>query len=165
MSYIALAPQPGARDPALGPDEVGPGLYPGETALALDSGECVAVSVTPRWLENNAGVAFQAWARWIEADGATKLIDGQHVETAFTHTGSATEVADRTVAALAKEMLLIVLGETATRITIDDGAGGSMEVDLIPLGEQVRLNVSIRRAIACAEAAAAAGDPATLLGL
>lgn len=160
MSFTLITPQPAPRSSALDYDDVGPGLYAGETALELDTGDLVAVSVESQWLENGAGVAFKSCARWINADGSTRLCPNDcHIETNASHTADAVSVQAHGVAALGKEMLLLVLGEEPTLITID-----GEEVPIIGWSADVRLNASIRHALACS-AETGTSDPATLLGL
>lgn len=142
MGYTRIHEQPASRDPALAYEERGPGLYTDETAYALDGGEKVAVSVASRRLENGGGVVFQAWARWIEPDGTTKLdADGQEVETTFQHTADAGMVDNLTIPVIAKEMLLAVLGEPATTRELD-----GEKIPLVAWGNDLRLDVSIRNA-------------------
>jgi hypothetical protein len=140
MSYELLDPQPELRAEDLAWEKAGPGLYDdGEVALRLDDGTIVAVSVTPRWLENGGGVAFAAYARWIDEDGATHLDPhGQHTETVMTDNVPAPEIERLTLPAIARELLLAVLGEPATLI---DGR------PLLAWSDEVRLNASIRKAI------------------
>lgn len=161
MGYSKADPQPGARDAALAYEDIGPGLYPDETAVKLDTGELVAVSVRPEWLANGSGVALRGWARWIDADGRTHLCpSGQDVELEFCHTASAVDVAAHGVPALAAEVLKLLLGEEPAEVEIDDGTA-----PLIGWSPEVRLNASIRHAITSVAATKTASDAGALLGL
>jgi hypothetical protein len=143
-------------------DERPAGLSDGEAAIMLDGGQMVAVSVTSRWLENGAGVAFLASARWIEADGRTlSCPNGQPVRTEATHNADPHTVRVHGVDAIAKELLLAVLGEPQT-ILERAGEGGGFEAPMLMHGDQWRMNASIRHAIDAA-AATAPRHAATLL--
>lgn len=171
MSYTKLEPQPPLRDPALAYEEPGPGLYDdGEVALRLDSGHYVVVSVTPKALENGAGVAFLAVARWTAKDGTTRL-DGhrQHVERQFTDSAPAKRLSEigkgdlaAGIAAFGREMIHALLGEPPTMRTLD-GSGESLP--LVPWDDEVRMNVDIRIAIAVAAESDPRAPAAEMLGL
>lgn len=163
MSYTLLNPQPGPRDAELDWNDAGPGLYPDESALTLEDGTLVAVSVVPKWLENGAGVAFTGWARWMNEDGSTRLCEhGQHIESSVSYTASAPQVAELGVPAIAKELLLVLLGEPLTQQTLDDDT----DMDLIPWSPEFNLNASIRHAITAVEhTGPVAINPANILGL
>lgn len=103
MTYTITSPQP-------------PGLQPGETAVTLDSGETIAVSVTLTPQTNNAPSHIDAVARQINADG-TAVLDtaGSAVMAEFRYTPSASEANDTTAfAATQKDCLMAVLGEPLT---------------------------------------------------
>lgn len=103
MSYIKTDPQPA-------------GLAPCETAVTLDSGELVAVSVSLTPQPNNAPSYIAALARQINADG-TPLLDsaGQPIVTEFRDTPTPGEANDpTTLAAVQKDCLMAVLGEPLT---------------------------------------------------
>jgi hypothetical protein len=152
MSYTLLSPQPAQRDSSLADDEIGPGLYPDEAAVELDDGSLVAVSAVAKWQENGAGVILTGCARHIDADGTTHLCPyGAHVETSFSHTAGAGQVAQVGVDAIAKEMMLAMLGEPLT--------------GLVQWSPELLTNVSIRAAIAAvASTGPTAINPASLLG-
>lgn len=143
MAFAIAAEQPPPRAAELAWDDVGPGLYADETALELDDGTIVAVSVEPKWLANGGGVSFTAWARWIEADGTAKLSPHEDwIETTLTHHADPFTVERLGVAGVAKELLLAVLGEPATMRDVDGQA-----VAELPLSADIRRNVSIRTAL------------------
>ncbi|MDH7971033.1 hypothetical protein QH494_02470 [Sphingomonas sp. AR_OL41] len=126
------------------------GLAIGEQAVTLDDGHVIAVAVTPAWLANGAGVVISATARWIDRDGCSHTCpEGQHVTLTFSHTADGAAVARHGVQTLAREVLLMVLGEDATLIDYENGDGSTHSAPLIPWSDDVRLNASIRRAIAC----------------
>lgn len=150
MTYSKLDPQPA-------------GLSANETALQLDDGTLVAVAVVPTWLPNGAGVAFAGTARHIIADGTTQACpQGQDVQTGFTHAATVTDAdtSDK-IGAIAKEILLAMLGEPPTMTTVN-----GEEVPALPLSDEVRSNVNIRlHAAIAASTGTGAIDPATVLGL
>ncbi|MDP8994029.1 MAG: hypothetical protein M3N07_03450 [Pseudomonadota bacterium] len=165
MSYTKLERQPPLRDKALAHEERGPGLYDdGEVAVRLDSGHYVAASVSWRVLDNGGGVAFEACARWIHGDGATRLDrHGQHVKRSLTYNVPAPRVAELGLQAIAREMLHAVLGEPPTMRALGDGSGETLP--LIPWSDESRLNANIRQAIALTAETAPRMDAAALLGL
>lgn len=164
MSYTKMEPQPGPRAPELDYDDTGPGLYPDESAVVLDDGTMVAVSVMTEWLENGAGASLAACARAIEADGTTRLTSqSQHIESNFRHTADVVSIERHGLPALAKEVLLLVLGEPATMVDEDDGAGGTMQVPMVAWSVEIRLNASIRQSLTVATQPVQ--DPGALLGL
>lgn len=168
MSYTKLAEQPGPRAGDLEGTDLGPGLFPNETALRLETGHYVAVSVATRWLEGGHGVAFTACARWITGEGETRTgPEGQHVKVEFSHHAAAETVPEvYTVEQIARELLLAVLGEPPTMVDLSVAEGEApQQQPLIPLSEQVRAAASIRNAITAATATAAAADPGALLGV
>jgi hypothetical protein len=80
-------------------DVVGPGLYPDEEA---------------KWEPNGSGVALTVWGRWIEDDGSSKLdFHNQDTEVAYSHGFTTLDLENHGLAALMREMLLLVLGEPA----------------------------------------------------
>lgn len=145
-------------------DIVAPGLYPDESAVVLDEGSAVAVSVERRRLPTGAGVAFTAWARWIEGDGATMLdAHGQEVETIATWTADPPTLDRHGADALAREMLLAVLGEAPTLLP----PGPDLELPERPViawTDEWRANVSVRAAIACCRPPASPDAAALLSG-
>lgn len=167
MAYTLLTPQPGPRDESLSWDDLGPGLYSDETALVLDTGELIAVSVVPKWMENGGGVSFTGWARWMEADGQTKLCGhGQHVETAFTYHADAASVEAKTIPFIAKEMIHLLLGEELTTEELTNEDGSKMVINACMWNEDIKLNASIRHALkAVASTGPVAINAANILGL
>lgn len=164
MSYTLLDPQPGPRADTLSYDQAGPGLYPDETALLLDDGTLVAVSVTPKWLDNGGGVDFKGYARWIEADGTTKLdAFGQHVEVCLSHAPDAVTVQQFGVPKMAKDVLLTMLGETRELVVHEEGAEPAV---ITAWSSDFLANVRIRDHIAIVDHTGPnAIDPTSLLGL
>ena len=148
QGFKAVSNPPDARDPALPYGDVGPGLYPDETALELDSGELIAVSAEIGWIQNGA-VVVKGIARWIEADGRTKrTASGREVEVSYPATIGAHDVATFGVEALAAEVQRMVVGEPAqlTReVLVEEGDPEVRPVIDVP--ESVRLGISVRAAI------------------
>lgn len=193
MAYTKLEPQPAPRDEELldreperdeqgvitGPppyDVPAPGLYPDEIAVEIDTGELVAVCVSTPWLGNNQGIALHAGARLIEPDGTTKLTpSGLHVEVEIIHNVENPKVERFGRGTLAKEMLLLVLGEPETIVTYDNPPiaeedkpvdwAPTFEAPMIPWSADFRLDASIRTALAAAAADADELDPGALLDL
>lgn len=162
MAFSLLTPQPAKRDASLNYDDIGPGLYEDETALVLDDGSLVAVSVVPMWLANGAGVAFTGYARLMNADGSTmQCAFGNHVETNLNHSADALTVQSLGVETIAREIMLAMLGEEPTLRDVD-----GEQHPLIGWGEEFRANVSIRAAKnAVATTGPLAINPANILGL
>lgn len=167
MSFQKKAEQPPLRAEGLDEDEVGPGLYPGEVAIEIGASKYVAVSVEPKWSENGEGVRVRAWARYIYADGRTKLTaHGQHLETAFTAGFTLEEVKAYTVKALAKEVALLMLGEPPALMRAVPQADGTTEQKpVLDVSDTVRLNVSLREAVLAAKDTAPTPDTAAILGV
>lgn len=181
MKYEKLDPQPGPRAPGLAYDAVGPGLYADETAVRLETGHIVAISVERNWMENNSGIVFRAFGRLIIEDGSTFLTkDNQHVESVCSYSCGPFDIESFGVDALAREGLKMVLGdeptmvdieisnsENVTEVAIDvadfernpDKAPpgtvltpGDTKRPMIPWSAEVRLNASIMHAISNVEA-------------
>lgn len=193
MGFTKMNPQPGPRDEELldrepvrdeqgkiiadAPyDTAAPGLYPNEIAVELDTGEFIAVEVETPWLGNNMGIELHAFARLIEPDGTTKLTPkGQHVEVEIRHNVESPKVERFGREALAKEMLLLVLGEPLTvveyvnpPIAEEDKPIGwteTFEAPMIPWSPEFCLNASIRSALAASASDADELDPGALLDL
>lgn len=175
MSYTILDPQPPARSAELEADEIGPGLYPGEIAVDLGDGYLAAAAVEVERLRNGEGVVLTARARAIEADGTSMPCARlDEIATAMTHRASVAELERDGIDALAREALLIVLGEPPTMVTRDnppppdpqdppEGWTEEYEAELLPISDLARQQASIRHAIEVAEAILAASDPAALL--
>jgi hypothetical protein len=157
-------------------DQAAAGLYPGEKVVKLDSGDLVAIAVEPIWLENNAGLELYASARWVEADGTTKLSPHRaHVEIEFRPHFPTHDVERFGVPALAGEIVKLVLGEgDPAMVPVEDSPPldpaslppgvrlldpanppegtvldpAATERPLVPVSPTVLLNINIRRAIA-----------------
>ena len=157
MAYTIVDPQPPLRDSSLSWGDVGPGLYnDGEVLVSLDT-HFAAASVKTQWLDSGAGASLTAVARWCDATGQTQLCpDGCHVETTFSHTADPSIIASYGIAALAKDMLLLVLGEEPLTLTADGSP-------LINLSEDVKLNIGIRHAISIVEATSSLANSKVLL--
>lgn len=86
---------------------------PDETVVQLDTGALVAASCTRKRVD--AGVAYHATARAIDAAGQPILLpDGRPVATAFKHSVSAARMEELGDDAIARECLMVVLGEPVT---------------------------------------------------
>lgn len=166
MAFTKIDPQPEPRAAELADGAAGPGLYEGEVALELDDGRRVAAGVETSWLPNNGGVGFYAWARWIEDDGASRITpQGRPAEIDFRYTADAGLIAAAGgVDAIARELLLAVLGEEGGTREAPAEGGGTAAVPVLDLGEAVRRNISVRAAIA-AIASSGPMPAAGLLGL
>lgn len=166
MSYTKLDPQPAQR--AADAQPVAPGLWPNEVTVNLpDINADAAVGVEIRWLGNNEGAEFHAWARAITLDGTTTLSPhGDQVVTETRHVCSPAQLAQFGAAALSKEHVLLVLGEPPTMVDVTgpDGNGGTQTTSepMIAWGDDLRANCSIRHALA---AVASAGDVTDLASL
>jgi hypothetical protein len=97
---------------------VAPGLYPDEEVIKLDSGEMVAVSIEPEWLENNGGIALHAFGRWLNEDGSTHEAFGFPVETSYSATFNHTDVDEHGVDNLAKAVTALILGEDQPNVKV-----------------------------------------------
>lgn len=139
MPYSLADPQPAPRDAEMEDSDVGPGLYPDETAYLLDTGELVAVSVKSSWLQNGGSVEICAWVRAIDAAGQTVMCGASELEIEYRHTFDAGSVTRLTVPVIATEVLKAMLGEDpATEIVDGD------EVALVPISPDARNDISIR---------------------
>jgi hypothetical protein len=164
-----LAPAEQARTGEVSPyDQVAPGLYPDETLVELDTGERVAVSVEPYWLEGG-GVSLHGYARWVEDDGSTKISpDGKPVELSISNTFDHGWLEKYSQSQLATEIIRIMLGEddqikdvlvveadkrNLQRAVSNDANNSewadpeAVEQQMIALSKEVRDNASIRAAI------------------
>lgn len=163
--YKLMKSPPPPRDPKLGYEVVGPGLYEGETAVVVN-GEYIAVSASSHRLENGGGASLKAWGRWIEEDGTTKLDrQGKEVEIDFIHTADAVTVDMYGLDKLVKECLLAILGEPPTMRTVPVEDGEDMEMPILGWSEGFLLNVNINVAIDNAKKAKPIHDAAKLLDL
>lgn len=167
MAFQKKAEQPPLRAEGLDDDEVAPGLYPGEVAVEIGASKYIAVSVEPKWSENGEGVRVRAWARYIYADGRTKLTaHGQHLETSFTAGFSLADARAYTVMALAKEVALLVLGEPPVLMRdVPQADGSTAQRPVLDVSDMLRLNVSLREAVLAARDTSPAPDTAAILGV
>lgn len=171
MAYTKMNPQPAPRDSEdLTPerfDEVAPGLYPGEVAITFNSTHHAALSAEPKWKENGEGVRIRAWARYINTDGSTKVTaHGQQLETSTTFTFPPDQVKQYGVRPLAKEVVLLVLGEDPVLMRdIPQSDGTVVQRPVLDVSDMVRLNVSLREAVLAARDTAPEPDTATILGI
>lgn len=154
MSYTKINPQPAARASTLAANEIGPGLYPNEVAVTLDTGQDVAVYVDATPTDNNAGIIFYASARAIAADGTTLLHGNIQMVTECQHASSQAEVTQYGASALAQCMALAVLGEPIPTTTINSG-GTQVTQPIIPWDANFLANVSIRTMFTASTAATA----------
>lgn len=159
MGYSKIKRTIGDRDEAmlertpgrLSPyDQVAPGLYPDETALLLDGKHEVAVSVERKWLPNGAGIAFHAFARLIEKDGATQLTEGEdHIESAVTFHCDPVTLEQFGADAIATDLARIVIGEEPALLRdVPVDGEDPIKVPVVALSEEVLSNASIRAQIA-----------------
>jgi len=157
------------------------GLQQGETAVRLDTGDHVAVSVRAERNSNGSGSTFFVAARWVDAAGATMTDNNrQRVVTSASSNVPADQVARHGEAAYAREMLLLALGEEAdahVEAVVDLEAHAALadqlpagftadptadRLPLLPLPAADRLHVSIVHAIRSARASGY-HNPASLL--
>jgi hypothetical protein len=112
----------------------------GETAVALNTGELVAVSVNAQRCAISQNPTYFVNARVLNADGSTKPdAHAQPILTSMSHKTSDAELAALTEAVIIKECVLLALGEPPTK----DAQGNP----LIGWSVEIRDNASIRRAI------------------
>lgn len=104
------------------------GLNPDESAVTLDTGETIAVSVTLVPQPNNAPSFVDANARQINTDGTAKLdAAGEAITTEFRYTPPPSEANDPTaLAAVQKDCLMAVLGEPLTGLLSDPIHAGAI---------------------------------------
>lgn len=156
MTYTVMSQQPVGRASNLPDSELGPGLYPNEVAVTLDSGQDVAVYVEATPAGNNAGLVFYASARAIQADGTTLLHQPGNVQmvTECQHASSQAEVTAHGADALAKCMAMAVLGEPIPTNTISSGET-QVTQPIIPWDTNFLAAVSIRTMFTASTASAA----------
>lgn len=191
MGFTRLAEQPGPRAPGMEWADNGPGLHTDEVAVQLDTGELVAVSVEPKWPENNSGLALHAWGRLINADGSSKedptgAVDAQGrpvvIETSITANIPQDQLDRFGEQALSKELMLAVLGEPMTMTDVDvDEAAAAADAEaappgtvldptmnkqgILPVSAEALQAASIRLAIARTKLVRSGIDPAAALGI
>lgn len=164
MGFKLKAAQPEKRAVGVAAGAVAAGLYDGESIVELDDGSFVAVSVIPRWLPNGSGVDFAGVARAVDATGAG-ITDplGQQIVTTFNFNAGALMVEELGVDAIAREVLLTLIGEPPELKRAVPVEGGKVQqVEAIGLSPEVKLQANVRKA---AKLAAATGpkDPKKLL--
>lgn len=149
MAYKKLDIQPPQRDEAFSYDQHGPGLYHDETAIELDDGAHVAVSVERHWLANGAGISFHGYARWINEDGSTQLApNGAHVEASISFTADPMTLSQHSEDELATEIALVVIGEPPKLLRpVPQETGPDVMHPVVDLSEEARLNASIRHQV------------------
>lgn len=149
MSYKKLTTQPPARDAMLSYGQNGPGLYHDETAIELDDGTIVAVSVERHWLANGAGIAFHGYARWIEDDGSTKTAPNHaHVEASFSYTADPVTLNQHSEDDIATEIALVMIGEEPKLLRpVPQETGPDVMHPVVDLSEEARLNASVRHQV------------------
>lgn len=156
MALSIITAQFQTRDPALKWEELGPGLYPNEIAVALTSGEKVAVSVDPTWLENGSGVVLDGNARWIDDTGRTKLApDDAHVEANLKVTATTADVKAFGLKPLAKDVAIMLLGEGPRLNRPADAALGVLARPVFNVDASALANVSVKNAADSVKAMAA----------
>jgi hypothetical protein len=118
-------------------------------------------------LVNGGGVSIKAWARWIEADGTSKIDGfGNDVELDFIHNADAITVDTYGIDALTRECLLAMLGEPLTLRDVPVGEGEEpLRMPILGWSDEFLLNVNIKVAIANANVATPLADAAGLLDL
>lgn len=127
-----------------------------EQPVSLDGVGLVAVRCSAQRDAITQSVVFSARARLIDSAGNSKLdAHGQEIHSEATHTSSPTELGRLSTSGVAREMLLLVLGEPAT--TDADGAA------LIQFSVDLRACASIKAAATAAEAAETATDISGIL--
>ena len=171
MAFTKMDPQPERRDPTLNADTIAPGLYPGEVAVRIDMvlplNPPIAVSAEPKRLANGAGVAVTAKARWIRSDGQSRVDKHrQEIATSTSANFGPHEARLHGARALAKELLLLLLGEPAQLMkSVPLEGGGTSERPVLDVSDEVRLNASIREAIASVADTGPEEDAAAILGI
>lgn len=120
------------------------------------------MSVAVRWLDNNGGLHTEARARWIDEVGETaRCSHGQSVVTVASHSSNATEAHRHGARAIGKEALLLALGEPPE--AMKNSSGDAPERPLIDVPDEVRMNCSIRHAIALVRAVHPGSTDAAIL--
>jgi hypothetical protein len=154
MAYKKVSKKFAVRESSLDATIPAPGIHPEESVVELDNGEQVAVSVRREWMENGAGIAFHASARWIEADGTTKMApNGAQIISKHTHLPSMVTLNAHGADAIATELALLVIGEDPKlHIDSEDQNKKKIKVPVLDIHEEARLNSSIRHQIKAVKA-------------
>jgi hypothetical protein len=124
-------------------------LYPDETAVTLDDGTLVAVSVERHWLDNGSGIAFHGYARWIEDDGKSQTApNGAQVEASHAFSCDPMTLQAFGEDDIATEVALLVLGEQPKLFrSVPQEQGPSTVQPVLDVHDQARLNASIRHQV------------------
>lgn len=165
MTYIVAPIQPPLRDASLAYDAIGPGLYDdGEVLVQIGTDYC-AISVDIEWLDNGAGTVFKSIARWCAADGSTLTCPkGAHVESGFSHTALPSDVNTFGVQAIAKDVMLMTLGEQPLLERTYTNADGTTGTQLMfNYTDDFKANVSITQQISNVQAITNMADAKTIL--
>ncbi len=142
------------RDPDLKWDELGPGRYPNEVIVSITSGEKIAVSVDPKWLENGAGVSLEGNARWVDDTGQTKLDpNGAHVESNLMVTVTMGDVKQFNLKPLAKDVAVVLIGEGPRLMRPADIINGVLARPVIDVDQNILNGASIKNAADLVKAA------------
>lgn len=169
MAFQRAPTQPPLRSPPNAPETVAAvaGLFPGEVAVRLETLHLIGVRFHRKRLGTGAGVLIEAVARWITGTGAQRTeADGDPIMVAFPYSASMAEIEKHGLPALTKEVGLIVLGELPTMVDVPVAEGEpAVQAPMIPVSDEVRLNASIRKAIALAADSAVTADSGTILGV
>ena len=111
-------------------------------AAQIEHGKIVAVAVIPERDEHTNRTVYVGWARVIDTDGVSVLdAHGQPIISRVRHSVPPEVVTSVGQLALHKEVALGLLGEPATLVAGEP---------LISWPAQMRADISIRNAIACA---------------
>lgn len=157
MSYVKVEPQPAQRDPKADPENIGaPGLYPGEIALQLDTGDLVALAVEGSPSEVNTGMVLYAWARAINPDGSTKMFGvdpGVQIVTETKHTACHAEMETTPAQTLADELVKAIMGEPPTMIDTVDAEGKPMQQALLAIDNRDQISIVNMLAVAASSTA------------
>lgn len=113
MTYKKISTKLELRSADLPYDQIGPGLYPDETVVEVAGKTKVAVSVERHWMENGGGIGFHGYARVIEDDGSTKLIQpgDKHFEASLSYHAPPEDIKKFGADEIATDVALIILGE------------------------------------------------------
>lgn len=149
MSYTKVDPQPAPRGDMLAYDAIGPGLYPDETAIELDDGTLIAVSVERHWQANGSGIAFHGYARWINADGSTQTApNGAHVEASYSFNADPVTLSQFPEDDIATEVALLVIGEQPKLMrSVPQKTGPATTQAVVDPSDEARLNASVRHQV------------------
>ena len=153
MPYTKMKKQPARRKHPM-PDALARGLYEDETAVTLDDGTLVAVSVERHWQENGSGIAFHAYARHIQADGQTNTApNGAHVEAAVTFNADPVTLSQFGEDAIATELARLTLGEEHQLFRdVPQEDGSTKQEPVVAISDVAKLNCNIRHQVRAVQA-------------